>query len=647
MAKGSSRYLQHCGSGCVRVVKKRANVMTALFVISTHNVVHIFVDCHINIINDNIKFVVDLKSFESYFRMTIWQTRKLRTDYIGDDDDAYYFDDSFSDDAEKFAKFLSHLNANGVLISVLSDEDAKIICLKLHSALLAMTDRLPFPGPHKKLPWNFEECHWKLFSIQLTECVMLLSIMMRPYIDVSDIALKIIDSYLPWPDYSMGWHREIENSTRMCIPFIYAQLCKGADIANVVDSPSVAKVVDQISYNMRNGGTGIHRDLVNFVDGGYARHYKCIITNYFTFNYYNFLLNREHVNMVNVLNSIHMVGSNLGILHPALLKDQSNVVKEILHYAPGVYSADFSKVVTVRNDSYFSSLVCPSNSISYYYDDDDDDDDILICIMTKRIWCCQKNYNQKIIDTGVILFEPLKRLNKLSYFPDPGYSAIASTDESAAVISFCKFENLNVEYYSYTLLYPDGMIQIYDKIKSTQKTQDAHCVLLVLDDEKAINTSQGCTIFHQDIENFKTMPKFELRHHEDTRYLCQPIDTQSINEGEATVCYGMKPSAAKSKLKIVRLDTSKNSFLIKVDETIECVFDFPYVVLKNNHTRRLTINNAYQSTQLLHTLYFDDINKVLKYVNLNAGNLITSFIKRTNYAFTYENTQENQFKFRY
>ena len=600
--------------------------------------------------------LVNLDSFECYFRMTIWQTRKLRNDYLGDDDYDILHDDVIFSDAKKFAKFLSQLNVNGVRISIVSDEEANVICLELYSALLTILDRLPFPNPNEKLPWGFEQCHWKLFSIRLTECVMLLSIMMRPYIDISDIAVKIIDNYLPEPDRSMGWHRKIGYSTRMCIPFMYAQLCKGMDIANVLALPSIANVVDQISYNMRNTGTGIHKDLVNFVDGGYARHYKSIVTNYFTFNYYNFLLNREHVNMVNVVNSIHMVGSNLGILHPALLNDNEsidNVVKEILHYGSGVYYADFSKVVTVRNRNYFSSLVCPTNSIKYYFNEEDDDDDkldILICAMTKRIWCVRKNFNlPNDIDTGVLLLEPQTRGRQLSFFPNPGYSAIAATDESAAVISFCKLDNLNVEYYSYTLFYPKGMIQIYDKIKCTQKILDAHCVLLVLDGDRADdNTSQGCKISYQNIENYKTLPRFELRHHHDgTQYVCQPIATQSIVEGEATVCYGMKPSEENSgSCRIIRLDSTKNSFLIKVNE-IECVFDFPYVILKNNHTRRITINNAYQSTQLLHTLYFDDINKVLRYVGLNTDKLVTSFIKRTNYAFTYENTQENQFKFRY
>nr|UWK31635.1 odv-e66 [Spodoptera exigua multiple nucleopolyhedrovirus] len=643
---------------------------------------------------DSDPFVVDLESFERFYRSTVWESRKLRTDY-DDADIAFNFVDDNQrivdtlnpfENAKDFAQLLKTLNAYAIYICVgdaIDDGNNRIIATHLFRALTVVASKLPIPAPYQQLPWGFDEVYWNVFSICLTECAMLLSIALRPYVDVTEIAVKIIESYIVEPNLSMGWRRNTGYATRMCLPYIYAQMCKGVEIAEIASQAAVAGVLDEVKHHGYAEGSGIRSDFINYVDSN-VRNYSFMIENYFTFRYYNFLFGRDFVSLSNVHNSLNVVGSNSGRVHPALLYKNgacvSPVIAEIMHYDHGVFTADFSKVVTVRNDNYFASLVSPVNGVAYYQANYDFRRHALLWTMTKRIWNERYNDNYNVlIDAGVIIIDDdddeiqklppndvlLSPNTSMSFLPNPAFTAIASVDDSAvAIASFSKFDALNIEYYSYTVYHPTGMVQLYDRIKALSRIdRDAYCVVLMLNgsspsnndnDDKVVShknnvykNSQGCEVRHHDIENYKQLAEFKVESLLDNRFVCQPILKQDINDGEGTVCYSMTTTALAppSSLQIIKGNKVKRNFKMIIDKEIECVFEFPYVLLKNNATRCLTINNAYQTTKHLHNMYYEDIQGLLDQVGLGIQDLLSDDIKRTPYAFTFENSLGNQFKF--
>ncbi|ACI47487.1 ODV-E66 [Spodoptera litura nucleopolyhedrovirus II] len=639
---------------------------------------------------------VDLYSFEKFYRSTVWQTRKLRTDF-NDDDIAYKFVDDNQhiietldpfENAKDFAQLLRTLNAYAMYICVDDGNDNRYsdVAVHLFRALTVVASKLPMPAPYQQLPWGFDEMYWNVFSICLTECAMLLSIALRPYIDVTEIAVKIIDNYVAEPNFSMGWRRNTGYATRMCVPYIYAQLCKGVEIADIASQPSVAGVLDEVRHHGYAEGSGIRTDFINYVDSN-VRNYSFMVENYFTFQYYNFLFGRDFVSLSNVHNSLDVVGSNSGRVHPALLYKNgvhvAPVIAEIMRYDRGVFTADFSKVVTVRNDNYFASLVSPVNGVAYYQANYDFRNHALLWTMTKRIWPNDNGGGDddslSLIDAGAIIIDDsiqklpqndvlLSPNTSMSFLPNPAFTAIASVDDSAAAIaSFSKFDALNIEYYSYTLYHPSGMLQLYDNVKTlTRIDRDAYCVVLMLkesspppdydDNDKVVvpheydvyKDSQGCEVKHHNIENYKQLPDFKVKSLDNYTFVCQPIPAQDINDGEGTVCYSMTTVAIPATTtQIIKGNKLKRNFKVIVGEDIECVFEFPYVLLKNNATRCLTINNAYQTTKHLHNMYHEDIQHLLEQVGLGVDDLLSDIIKRTPYAFTFENSLGNQFKFYY
>ncbi|AAZ38291.1 ODV-E66 [Agrotis segetum nucleopolyhedrovirus A] len=642
--------------------------------------------------NDDTFTEVNLQTFEQFYRSTIWQTRKLRSDYddgaimrvFVDDKNRIFEDLRPFDDANDFANLLKSLTAYAVYMSIVNAEEVRInIAAHLHYALSAIDSKLPSPAPSQRLPWNYGNEHWHVFSVALTECAMLLSIMLRPYIDVSEIAVRIIDNYLTGPNLSMGWRRGIGFSTRMCLPYIYARLNMGHDPYEIVALPPTGSILDEIRHNARFTGSGIRTDFINFVDTN-VRNYSFLVENYFTFAYYNFLFGRDFVRMDNVHTSIHLVGSDIGIIHPALaFKNGTHLwpaLGEIMSFEKGVYSADFSKVVTVRNENYYGSVVCPTNGVAYYQANYDYRGHALLWSMTKRIWSnnAYHYFPHANLDTGVLLLVAddidivlpnddvlLSPNTAMSFLPNPGFTGIATTDDCAAVASFSKFDALNVEYYSYTLYYRNGMVQLYDKIKALSALDhDAYCVILLnkflkkhdddddddnsnfVDDNSTldVHSAQGCIARHHNIENYKSLPKFVIKTRKAASFSCQPLPMAEINDGSATACYSMTTLPNASVPSVVKLE--RLMFKVNAGEVV-AVFDFPFVIVKNNDKRRVTINSAYTVSKTLHTIHFDEIKKLLQHINLRVDDLMSDTIKRTDYAFVYENSQTNQFKFKY
>jgi Baculovirus E66 occlusion-derived virus envelope protein len=639
----------------------------------------------------------ELQRFENFYRHTLPVKFKQRTTFqphnslrpfAADDGDA---DDNIVSDllpftnVNDFAELLNTLNTYSILLCNGGVDECNfndIIAEQLSRAIEILYKKLPMPAPTQRLPWNMDDRYWYVFSVALPECLMQLCIVLRAYgRDHSRIVADVISSYVPEPNLSLGWRRGIGFSTRMCLPFVYAQMLGGAALRDVVEKRTVANILRELKHETRDIGTGIRGDFVNFVDSN-VRNYSMLIENYFTFDYYNALFGDDLVQMENIDASVHLVGNDRGILHPALAYKNGQYVvpalRHIMDYAPGIFSADHSKIVTVRNENYYTTLVCPVNGVAYYQANYDYRKHALLWTMTKRIW----PHNSIIVndtygrgddviklESGMILMSDdpervpaddvlLSPNTVMSFLPNPGFTGIAVTADCAAAASYSKFDALNIEYYSYTVFHRTGMLQLYDRVKalSSQTDCDAACVIMVRDkciddDDDNIHVHNNMVAKHHNIINYRQLCVFDVKDVDDKiAYLRQTIPQRDINSGTGTVCYSLCVRDDATTSIVMKLEGGNKRHTYKVvtqNGAIECVFDFPFLLVKNNETRHITINNAYSVTRHVHTIHFDDVRRMLGYVSLSVDNLMSDNIARTEFEFVYRNSSSNQFAFVY
>nr|WRQ96549.1 odv-e66b [Mamestra configurata nucleopolyhedrovirus A] len=617
----------------------------------------------------------ELKTFERYYINSLPVKFKQRNSRINhhelgsfiDDDDAIIKGLRPFVDAEDFSVLLHTLIAYSAL---LVENRNEALAQRLVTALEIIGSKLPSTAPTQRLPWNFDEKYWYVFSVTLPECAMQLCIVLRSYCDMDDIVVRIINQYLVEANFSMGWRRGTNYTIRMCVPYVYAQMLKGSTPSLLMRHRSVAGVLAEVAYELRDGGTGIRGDYVNFVDIN-VRNYSFLIDNYFVLDYYNALFGAGLVRFDNIHASINLIGNHMGIVHPAIGHKSSSTImpalSTIMAYAHGIYCADFSKIVTVRNENYCATLVCPVNGLAYYQANFDYRQHALPWTMTKRIWPNNSltNYNNaSAVESGVLLLISdqgeervpaddvlLSPNTSMSFLPNPAFTAIAATDDCAAITSYSKFDALNVEYYSYTVFHPTGMFQLYDRIKTLQAIdRNAACVVLVRDSRDTTSNSlmyDGMIAKHHNVINYKQLVDFDaINVRDNVSYVRQVIDKNEINSGVGIACYSLCTQNDTSTTIVTRADSTRYLFKVVVG-AIECVFDFPFVVVKNSKVRQVTINNAYSVTKEVHTIHFDEIRRLLEHISLSVDNLRSDKISRTEFAFMFKSTQSNQFSFVY
>nr|QNH90624.1 odv-e66b [Mamestra configurata nucleopolyhedrovirus A] len=617
----------------------------------------------------------ELKTFERYYINSLpvkFKQRNSRINYheLGsfiDEDDAIIKGLRPFVNAEDFSVLLHTLIAYSAL---LVENRNEALAQRLVTALEIIGSKLPSTAPTQRLPWNFDEKYWYVFSVTLPECAMQLCIVLRSYCDMDDIVVRIIDQYLVEANFSMGWRRGTNYTIRMCVPYVYAQMLKGSTPSLLMRHRSVAGVLAEVAYELRDGGTGIRGDYVNFVDIN-VRNYSFLIDNYFVLDYYNALFGAGLVRFDNIHASINLIGNHMGIVHPAIGHKSASTImpalSTIMAYAHGIYCADFSKIVTVRNENYCATLVCPVNGLAYYQANFDYRQHALPWTMTKRIWPnnSSTNYNNaSAVESGVLLLVSnqgeervpaddvlLSPNTSMSFLPNPAFTAIAATDDCAAITSYSKFDALNVEYYSYTVFHPTGMFQLYDRIKTLQAIdRNAACVVLVRDSRDTTSNSlmyDGMIAKHHNVINYKQLVDFDaINVGDNVSYVRQVIDKNEINSGVGIACYSLCTQNDTSTTIVTRADSTRYLFKVVVG-AIECVFDFPFVVVKNSKVRQVTINNAYSVTKEVHTIHFDEIRRLLEHISLSVDNLRSDKISRTEFAFMCKSTQSNQFSFVY
>jgi hypothetical protein len=551
------------------------------------------------------------------------------------------------------------------------------LAFNLYAAIVELYYNLPFPAPVNQAPWG-AQADWYHFSITMPECVQNTCIVLRGFYDLSDIARAIIDAYLPAPTFSLGWQRTAGNAMRMCLPYCYGQLLHGLSAAEIGAQPEVRYVLGLIAFPRVATGNGIHMDYAYF-DHTDVRATAYLINSYFTFSYYNFLFGSHVVNMDNLYRCISLVGSARGTAHPALLSRNgsqfSNVLGHFIAYADGVVSADFSKILTIRTPRYFGSVVGQAPNVAYYEADPTNNTHAALWAMTRKIWPADGavfNYRAQTVgfESGVILASnlnepvvvPTTTTSTSSFLPSLAHTAAATTQSAGAMCMRVRLEELNLEFYSYTLYHAGGMFHLYDNVKALAPVSfNPRCVVLVHDTVQNssvpawsvasnLKTYNGTTAKHHNITNAPSLANFSIRTLPavGVQTLEQIMSADAVNAGLGVSCFSLlvASEAATDTTSVIKMDV--NTFVISTQSNaIQLVVNFPIVVLKDDNYRQLTINDATNPSGDRHILYYDKIRLALSYLSLTVHNLKSDYIMRADDAFVFANSEYNQFQFSY
>ncbi|QEI03685.1 ODV-E66 [Rachiplusia nu nucleopolyhedrovirus] len=551
------------------------------------------------------------------------------------------------------------------------------LAYNLYNAMFTIESHLPVPAPVNQAPWGIQ-AEWYHFSITMPECFQNTCIVLRGFYDLDEVVTRVFNEYLPLPTFALGWWRTAGNAMRMCLPYSYGQLLRGYTFNEIKSEEQVQYVLNLINFPLVEKGNGIHQDFAYF-DHTDVRAYGYLINSYFTFDYYNFLFGQDTVNMYNLYNSISLIGSKQGIANPAVLSRNgahySNVLGHFISYQNEIVSGDFSKILTIRTDKYFGSVVGQSPEIAYYEADPTNNRHAPLWTMTRKIWANNAPvipYRPATIglEAGILLTTnlagnvvvPTTGPSTSSFHPEFAYTALCNTTNAGAMIMHARFAALNIEFFSYTLYHRDGMFHLYERIKTIRELNSSSIRAVILNRDLNIQQpwesvgnnnriSNGVVSKHHNIVNNQTnFANFVVRLHSDANMetLEQIISTTAVNAGEGQSCYSLLVEDALEKDNTVctRIPNT-NSFVINTNSSsIQCVIDFPIVVIRDNETNEITINNAASSSVYEHKLDFDDIEDALSYISMTVSNLIVpSYMIRTNNSFYFQSRHSNQFKF--
>ncbi|AGR56768.1 odv-e66 [Hemileuca sp. nucleopolyhedrovirus] len=547
----------------------------------------------------------------------------------------------------------------------------------LYYGVVAIYRHLPFPPPVNQAPWGIQ-AEWYHFSITMPEVFQNTCIVLRGFHDLDELVDKVFTYYLPLPTFSLGWWRTAGNAMRMCLPYAYGQLLRGYSFEQIKNEDQVRYVLDLINFPLVESGNGIHSDYVYF-DHTDVRAYGYLINSYFTFDYYNYLFGTNTVNMYNVTNSISLIGSKQGLANPAVLSRNgahfSNVLGYFIDYKNGVFTADFSKILTIRTESYFGSVVGQARDIAYYEADPTNNTHAPLWTMTRKIWANSGRvirYRTPMlgIESGILLTTnlngtivvPTTGPSTSSFHPTVSYTAICATTNAGVMVMHVRLEELNLEFHSYTLYHRYGMFHLYDRIKSlTPLSNNGRCVILTKDvvqdtteprwtTASNLKSYNGVTVKHHNITNAPSFSNFVLRSLDNIgmQTIEQIISVDTLNRGTGMSCFSMLVQSLHEYDDTTVTRVEQNIFIIETNSsTIQCVIDFPIVILKDNKARTITINDATNVSTRTHRLDFDKILAPLSHVSLSIGNLqsIGDEIIKTDTSFYFENEHKNQFTF--
>jgi Baculovirus E66 occlusion-derived virus envelope protein len=623
----------------------------------------------------------DLISFEVHYLSTLQEKFLQKTEKIPNtnrqfsDNASIFVDLQPWNSATDFGILLHTLIAYGVRFrtgddALYLDED---LAWHLYSAMYTIYSHLPMPAPSQSIPWGRDRTDWYHFTITMPECFMNTCIVLRDYYDISELTDSLLYYYLPLPTLSMGWWRKAENAMRMCLPYAYGQLLRGRTFREIGAETQVQFVLDLIKFPLAKTGNGIRYDYAHF-DRTDVRCYEYLVNGYFTFSYYNHMFGPDTVNTDNVRKSLSLIGSDHGIANPALLsRNLSQVLSHFFTFESGVFSGDFSKILTVRNDRYFGSIVGHSPNIVYYEANTNSSLHAPLWAMTRRIWSRSgrvPQYRNVGLESGVLLtttnlagiVNVPATSSSSCFYPTLAQTAVCGTNHAGAMAMHVRFEELNIEFHSYTLYHRYGMFHIYDKIKTLRPiTNNARCVVLTRDIQQESKwtsssnfiTANGVTAKHHNIiNNNYALSNFEVRTFDtyNMQTAEQVISAEFVNRGTGVACYSLlsHDAAANDNTTVARVPDTNIIVVGTNSNSVQCVFDFPVMVLKDSESRQVTVNDATNVSHTLHQLSVDKITRALSLVGLKVDDLIVpNDITRlpNKNTFYYKNDHGNQFKF--
>ncbi|AAY84032.1 ODV-E66 [Chrysodeixis chalcites nucleopolyhedrovirus] len=631
--------------------------------------------------------ISDLDAFENYYIKTLQykflqKAEKIAnpTRQFSDDGNIFVGLDPWNS-VPQFGTVLHTLIGYGVRFRNPNDSlylDSQLAA-NLYAAMFTIVSHLPFPAPVNQAPWGIQ-AEWYHFSITMPEVFQNTCIVLRGFYNLDELVIKVFDEYLPLPTFALGWWRTAGNAMRMCLPYSYGQLLRGYSFAQIKAEDQVQYVLKLINFPIVVSGNGIHQDFAYF-DHTDVRAYGYLINSFFTFDYYNYLFGESTVNMQNIYNSISLIGSRQGLANPAVLSRNgahfSNVLGFFIDYRNGVISGDFSKILTIRNDKYFGSVVGQSPEIAYYEADPTNNRHAPLWTMTRKIWANGARvipYRTQMLglESGILLLTnlqgevviPTTGPSTSSFHPAFAYTAMCATENAGVMAMHARFDALSIEYYSYTLYHRYGMFHMYERINAIRPVTSStiRCVVLTKDltqesrwtSNSNNQVSNGVVSKHHNIvnNNLGGLSNFDTRLLEpiNMQTVEQIISSELINTGRGITCFSLLVEDAldEDNTTVVRVPDT-NAFIITTNSsTIQCIVDFPIVILKDTETRQITINNATSRSRLTHQLLFEDIEEPLSFGSMSISDLIVpSTVTKTSNSFYFENAHSNQFKFNY
>lgn len=623
----------------------------------------------------------ELNDFESFYILTLPEKFKQKAESIQNPN--RQFTDDFNlfeglrpfENASDFSTALHTLIGYGVRYIDPADElyMNTDLAFSLCNSLLLIANRLPIPAPVRDAPWGHPG-DWYMFSIIMTECFQHLTIVLRNIYDLRLVTEAVLRHYLPSATYSLGWDRTSSNIVRMGLPYIYSQMLRNVPLSYIEIEDLVQYTFENVYHPQVKSGNGIHMDYVYF-DHIVVRAYGYLINLYFTFSYYNKLFKKKIVNMHNVTNAFNLISCKQGLAHPAVLSRNgshwSSVLGHFIDYKDGVYAADFSKILTIRNKLFFSSVVGNSNEIAYYEADLTNNCHAPLWAMTRKIWANDKpviRYRSETLglESGVIVYNTngnyvveTTTTNTSVFFPNFAFTGIVSTTECGGMLSYGKFDEINIEFKSYTMYHPWGMIQLYDEIKAeTPLTSNPKLVILPRDLTRDTNdrpfsaqtlnnvTFNGVTAKHINIRQYRNLANFGVTTSNQMEYVNQAISFAEVNNGTATCGFEMVHYTVDSYYgsTVTMVNDNPKTFMFSAGVAY-CLFAYPFVILQDKNNKEISIND---STFLLsdeYTLNVSTVAQLLSYFDLALDNLRPLNCKRNADRFYHSNAHGSQFKF--
>ncbi|ABI35731.1 Odv-e66b [Ectropis obliqua nucleopolyhedrovirus] len=548
------------------------------------------------------------------------------------------------------------------------------LAANLYNAIVRLHQVLPYPPPNNSAPWG-PTTDWYHFAITMPEALENTAIVLRGYYNIDQMVTHILNYYLPEPTWSLNWRRTAGNAMRMGLPYIYGQLLRGYTFGQIQQETEVAYVINLIRFALVAEGDGIHFDYVYF-DHTDVRAYGYLINSFFTFSYYDYLFD-DVVNMNNLYNAINVIGCSKGYTNPAILARQgsnwSEVIGTFLDYKNEVVSADLSKILTIRTNDFFGSVVGQAPDVAYYEADENNSNHAPLWAMCRKIWAndgdvIRYRSNNLGIESGIILVGNLNGITNVpstgpstsSFHPTIAETAICTTTNVGLMAMHVRFEELNIEFESYTFYHPNGMLQLYKNVRTlTPITANARCVIITKD--LSVQTAWSA------VSNFITSNKITAKQHGilndsygfsnfalralpdlNMQSVEQLISADRINEGTGKICYSLlvEDTAATDDTVITKM--AENVYTVRNDGgRFECVYAFPIVIVKDNETKEVSINDALSTSTHNHLLNMDKVSTALNYVSLTIEDLVSSNIKQIGDYFNFQNRHQNQFKFRF